>query len=260
MKRKADNEDTQRWLLPYSDLMNLLLILFIVLYSMSKTDVQKAAAVAEAIRKGFNASVSVSEQSVSSQKTTGTGSKAGATNSSTAGQDWSNLYNELSSTISQSGLQQKVSMSEDTKGLVITLKDNTLYTPGSAVMSANGQALVSHIGDSLKKVSYALIIVEGHTDSDPIHNSQFSDNIDLSSARADNVERALIARGLDSKKIAAMGRADTVPVAPNDTASDKAMNRRVVISIYKSTSNLTADEVIGTDQLLSSEAEAQSTQ
>lgn len=254
MKRPPEKDNSERWLLPYSDLMNLLLILFIVLYAMSKTDVQKASEVAAAIRKGFNASQSASQQSPVSQNTTSTNiTNTTSAISTTNAQDWSSLYDQLSKLVAQAGLQKNVDMSSNTKGLVITLKDNTLYAPGSALMNQPGQNLVNSIGDVLKQVDFALIIVEGHTDSDPIHNAQFQDNIALSSARADNVERALVTRGLDSKKIAAMGRADTVPVVPNDNAVDKAKNRRVVITIYKSMSNLTADQIISTDQLLQSQ-------
>lgn len=255
MKRPPEKDNSERWLLPYSDLMNLLLILFIILYAMSKTDVQKASQVAEAIRKGFNASQQAMQQSPVSQKTTSTNiamnSASAASAESSANQDWSSLYDQVAKMVAQAGLQSNVDLSSTSKGLVITLKDNTLYTPGSAVMNQPGQDLVLKIGDALKQVNYALIVVEGHTDSDPIHNAQFQDNIELSSARADNVERALITRGLNPSKIAAMGRADTVPVAPNDTPADKAKNRRVVITIYKSLSNLTADQIIDVTQLTS---------
>lgn len=253
MKRPPEKDNSERWLLPYSDLMNLLLILFIILYAMSKTDVQKASQVAEAIRKGFNASQQAVQQSPVSQNTNST--NITMSNTSTTSevisqvQDWSSLYDQVTKLVAQAGLQKNVDLSSTSKGLVITLKDSTLYTPGSAVMNQPGQDLVLRIGDALKQVNYALIIVEGHTDSDPIHNAQFQDNIELSSARADNVERALIGRGLDAAKIAAMGRGDTVPVAPNDTPANKAKNRRVVITIYKSLSNLTADQVIDVTQL-----------
>lgn len=252
MKKPPEKDNSERWLLPYSDLMNLLLILFIILYAMSKTDVQKAAQVAQSMRKGFNASQQATQQSPVSQNTTSNalgGESSASSSASTAEQDWSSLYDQVAKLVAQAGVQNNVDLSSSAKGLVITLKDNTLYAPGSAVMNQPGQNLVLRIGDALKQVNYALIIVEGHTDSDPIHNAQFQDNISLSSARADNVERALITRGLDAKKIAAMGRADTAPVAPNDTAANKAKNRRVVITIYKSLSNLTADQVLDLSQL-----------
>lgn len=254
MKKPPEKDNSERWLLPYSDLMNLLLILFIILYAMSKTDVQKAAQVAQSMRKGFNASQQATQQSPVSQNTTSNalgGESSASSSASTAEQDWSSLYDQVAKLVAQAGVQNNVDLSSSAKGLVITLKDNTLYAPGSAVMNQPGQNLVLRIGDALKQVNYALIIVEGHTDSDPIHNAQFQDNISLSSARADNVERALITRGLDAKKVAAMGRADTVPVAPNDTAANKAKNRRVVITIYKSLSNLTADQVLDLSQLAS---------
>lgn len=251
MKRPAEKPNTERWLLPYSDMMNLLLILFIILFAMSKTDVQKASAVAESIRKGFNASQTGIQQSPVSQNTTSRnlGDANTSTPSTSASQDWSALYSQINSIVSQAGQQQNVDLTSDAKGLVITLKDNTLYASGSADMNPNGALLVDQIGDALKTVNYAFIIVEGHTDSDPIRNSQFKDNLDLSTARAANVERALIVRGLDGKRMGAMGRADTVPIADNATSDGKAKNRRVVITIYKTLSNLTADQIITLDQL-----------
>ncbi|MDR3644647.1 MAG: flagellar motor protein MotB, partial [Clostridia bacterium] len=53
-KQKAQKDNSERWLLTYSDLMNLLLILFIVLYSISQVDQKKMEQVAQAIRSGFN--------------------------------------------------------------------------------------------------------------------------------------------------------------------------------------------------------------
>lgn len=255
MKRPPEKDNSERWLLPYSDLMNLLLILFIILYAMSKTDVQKATQVAESIRQGFNASQQAAQQSPVSQNTSSNAlanqAAAASSTASSADQDWSALYDQLSKMVATAGQQSNVDLSSTSRGVVITLKDTTLYTPGSAIMNTSGQNLVLKIGAALKQVNYALIIVEGHTDSDPIHNAQFPDNLALSSTRADNVERALISQGLDAKKLAAMGRSDTVPVAPNDTPANKAKNRRVVITIYKSISNLTADQVIDLNQLTS---------
>ena len=231
--------------------MNLLLILFIILYSMSKTDVQKAAQVAEAIRNGFNASQTsgTAAEGITSSMV-GQATDSAASDAST--QDWSDFYNQVNAIIQQAGQQQNVDLSSDSKGLVITLKDNTLYASGSATMNPNGAAMVNQIGNVLRNINYGFIIIEGHTDSDPIRNSSFVDNLDLSTARAANVERALIACGLKDTLMGAMGRGDTVPLVSNTTSENKAKNRRVVITIYKSLKNLTADQFISINDLQSS--------
>lgn len=251
MKKQPEKDTSERWLLTYSDLMNLLLILFIVLYSMSKTDVAKATAVAESMRKGFNASVSTSQlnQSPTSSKTTSTNMAGG--NVSSTNTDYSEFYDQLMQLLKQKGLQNSVEVKADSSSVVITLKDTALFAPGVAVMNDQSKTLMQSIGSLLAQVQYALILVEGYTDSDPIHTSSFPDNLELSTVRANNVNRLLQTCGIPSSKIISMGHGENDPVAPNDTAANKAKNRRVVLTIMKSTSNLTPDQIIAAKDLLS---------
>lgn len=245
MKKAPEKDRSERYLLTYSDLMNLLLILFIVLYSMSKTDVQKATAVAESIRKGFNASVATGEynQSPLSSDTTSTAiSGAG---------DYSGFYDKLIALINQAGLQNEVTVTADSADVVITLKDTALYESGSATMSPTATGLMTSIAGLLRQIDYALIMIEGYTDTDPIHTVQFQDNLDLSTERASNVFRLLASCGIPPDKMNATGYGEWHPVAPNDTSSNKALNRRVVLTIFKSVNNLTPTQIIAAKELLS---------
>ena len=244
MKKGPVKDNSERYLLTYADLMNLLLILFIVLYSMSKTDVQKATAVAEAIRKGFNASVATSEynQSPLSSNTTSTAiSGAG---------DYSGFYDKLIALINQAGLQNEVTVTADSADVVITLKDTALYQSGSATMSPEATSLMTSIAGLIKQIDYALIMIDGYTDTDPIHTSQYPDNLALSTDRASNVFRLFLACGLPPEKMNATGYGEWHPVVANDTSSNKALNRRVVLTIFKSVNNLTPTQIIAAKELL----------
>lgn len=244
MKKPVEKDKSERWLLTYSDLMNLLLILFIILYSMSKTDVAKATAVAESIRKGFNASSSISQtaQSPVSDKTTSTAIDSA--------DDYSKFYDELISLVKQAGMQNQVDISEDTNDVIITLKDTALYPSGSADLSPQAKSMMSSIGGLLLKVNFAYVMIEGYTDTDPIHTAQFQDNRDLSTERANNVCRVLIASGIPQDKLASIGWGETHPVAKNDTSENKALNRRVVLTITKS-NVLTPQQIVEAKDLLS---------
>jgi chemotaxis protein MotB len=245
MRKKAPEKDnSERYLLTYADLMNLLLILFIILYSMSKVDVQKAAAVAASIRKGFNASVTASQtaQSPDSANTSST-AVAGAG-------DYSGFYDQLVALIKQAGMQDKVEVVADSTDVVITLKDTALYESGSATMDAQAQSLMSSIGYLLTQVEYKLVMVEGYTDTDPINTPEIPDNRELSTKRANGVCRVLEAAGVPSGKIESSGHGENDPVANNDTSSNKALNRRVVLTIFKSTNGLTATEIITAQEIL----------
>jgi chemotaxis protein MotB len=246
MKKKAPGKDnSERYLLTYADLMNLLLILFIVLYASSKTDVAKAAAVAESIRKGFNASVSTvqTNQSTSSSNT--------SSNTISTTEDYSGFYDKLIALIKQAGLQNDVQIAADNNDVVITLKDNALYASGSAIMKPPGLSLMTSIGHLLTQVQYELVMVEGYTDTDPIHTGQYQDNLDLSTARANGVNRVLQSGGVPSSKVMSVGHAENDPVVSNDTASHKAENRRVVITILKNKNAISPAAIIEAKDLLS---------
>lgn len=247
-KPKPVKDNSERYLLTYSDLMNLLLILFIILFAMSQVDNKKAQLFAEALGKGFNGPYA--------SVLTATGSKPGGVSSkasSSAGQaataavsiasQYDKLYQELLNLIKKNGLENKVVVQLNKNGVVISLNNNVLFPSGVAELSNNSVNLVVSLGNTIKNVDYSQIIIEGHTDTDPIHNSKFQDNRTLSTERANNVLRVMTARcGIPQKKICSMGYGEYRPVAPNDTEANKAKNRRVVITILKP--EFSADAVI----------------
>jgi chemotaxis protein MotB len=114
----------------------------------------------------------------------------------------------------------------DRHQLRLEVGDGILFASGTAALGPGGQALIEElvtaIGDELVKIS-----VEGHTDDMPIKTPQFPSNWELSSIRATTVARELIARGIPQQRIRVTGYADTRPRAPNDSAANRALNRRV---------------------------------
>ena len=91
--------------------------------------------------------------------------------------------------------------------------------------------MLDGISQSLKQNDYS-ISVEGHTDNIPIHTAQFPSNWELSSFRATNVARYFIQKGVGRKRISAVGYADTRPIADNNSAAGRALNRRVSLVIH----------------------------
>ena len=91
--------------------------------------------------------------------------------------------------------------------------------------------LIEKIGDVANK-SGARVVIGGHTDNVPIRTIKYRDNWDLSAARAVSVVRELVTgRKFDPARIEAQGFADTKPVAANDSAANRALNRRIEIEI-----------------------------
>lgn len=234
-------------MLTYSDLMNLLLILFIILYCSSKVDLQKATQVAESIKKGFNATeIKVGSTPAFQTSRPATPSQAGV--SGNTGDSYQKLYEDIENLIQEQKLQNEVTVQSATKGVVISLRDNVLFAQSSATLDTTAQTLLKRVGGILKQVDFSQIVVEGFTDSDPIHTAQFQDNRDLSSERANNVARLLQFQcGIAPEKLSSLGYGEYRPVAPNDTPANKAKNRRVVITVLKP--DITADAVVEADKL-----------
>ncbi len=116
------------------------------------------------------------------------------------------------------------------RGLVVTvLTDKLLFESGSAALQPAGSPLLAEIVSLLNLDKSHPIIVEGHTDNVPISTAEFPSNWELSTARATNVVRYLIAHGITPGRMGAAGYAALDPVANNATAAGRARNRRVDI-------------------------------
>jgi type VI secretion system protein ImpK len=113
---------------------------------------------------------------------------------------------------------------------VVTIRGDSLFAPGSSVVDPQRLPLLTRIGAALAQVP-GLVIVSGHTDNQPIRTLRFPSNWELSQARATAVRPLLLAQGLPLERIRAEGRADTEPLGPNGTPEQRALNRRVEITL-----------------------------
>lgn len=250
-KPKVEKDTSERWTVTYADLMNLLLILFIILYSMSKLDAKKSEEVQQSLGTGFSNMVGAAAIAAAGESTAAGGTGLDS-NTYWVTDEYGEFYNEISLLIQKSGLQDKIDVKVDDTGVIISFKDSALFISGSANLSDEACSMISDIGTMLGNLTYSFILVEGHTDSDPIiGGGRFQDNMDLSSARAGNVWRELVKCGIPPEKMASIGYGEYRPIADNDTSENKAKNRRVVISILKmpftASSDLVANDLQGSD-------------
>lgn len=115
------------------------------------------------------------------------------------------------------------------RGLVITIQNETLHQPGTVILSNEGEQILARITEEIKKLPLEEIIVEGHTDNQPLQDLPFFDNWALGASRANNIVRYLIEQGVEPKKTKALSAAFYQPVASNDTPEGRRKNRRVEI-------------------------------
>jgi type VI secretion system protein ImpK len=126
--------------------------------------------------------------------------------------------------------QGLVSVRDEVDRSVITVRGDGLFQPASAQLSGDRKALMQRIAEASKQVPGQLLVT-GHTDNSPIRTARFPSNWHLSQERANTVRDVLVGQGLAAGLVKAEGRADAEPSAPNDSPANRALNRRVVITL-----------------------------
>ena len=114
----------------------------------------------------------------------------------------------------------------------ITFSNKLLYQSGSAKIDDKGTVVIKKLSEIIKKNPDVDILIEGHTDTNPISTSEFKDNWELSAERASNVVRALVRMGVKPAKLTAAGRGEFLPIATNTTEAGRQQNRRTEVIIY----------------------------
>jgi chemotaxis protein MotB len=130
-----------------------------------------------------------------------------------------------------SGFADKGIKVEQKNGRVyVSMEAKLLFASGSTSVGTEGKVAVLELAKALEGIEDLTILVEGHTDDDPIKTACINDNWDLSVMRATSVVRIMLEISqLDPAKLTAAGRGEFFPVAPNDTRENKAKNRRIEV-------------------------------
>ena len=198
-------EFDQQWIFTYADMVTLLLVFFILLLTFCKPDTEKLKSVADSFKP-----------------------VPPGTPFFLTGQP--SVLEQLAQQAETVEVPEELFVSLDDRGVVVSFKDSALFGPASA-------DLLPKAVDSLSKFVkflYALpndIVVEGHTDDQPIRSSRFPSNWELSSARASAVARFLQREGIKGDRMTVLGFAEFRPRFRNDTPQKRSLNRRIDVLI-----------------------------
>ncbi len=126
--------------------------------------------------------------------------------------------------------QRRLSVSDEPTRSVVTFRGDGLFAPGSAVVAPGFEPVISRVGRALAGLP-GRVTIAGHTDDRPIASPRFPSNFHLSQERARAVMNMLATHGVTANRIRAEGRGDAEPVAANNTPENRALNRRVEITL-----------------------------
>jgi chemotaxis protein MotB len=142
-------------------------------------------------------------------------------------------YDRLMNALRAEVAARDVAIERASGGLTVAIRDLVLFPSGQATLTPAGQAIIDRVGAALRQVDRRPILIEGHTDDVPIGHAlaaRFPSNWELSAARATEVVKRLIDHAeVAAPRLRAVGRADTEPVAANDSEDGRRLNRRIEI-------------------------------
>ncbi len=284
-QEEAPKAGAPEWMATFSDLMNLLLCFFVLLFAMSSVDEEKYTSLvasmqssfsifeggAMAIGEGTLLGQGVSQLNLLDKYMTSAGKAAESESESQEMEEYQGgsqgeledmaqalkdaalaaneeLAEKVAESVAESRMADQIEVSFTADFVQLSLRGALLFDSGKSQIRDDAIPVLAKVGDILDRYSDGTVEVEGHTDNVPISSARFANNNELSSARALSVFDFLLANtALDPADVKHAGRGEYVPIADNATPEGRAINRRVEIRIYNPVVGTAQSEATETD-------------
>lgn len=235
-KKKVDQAGSPAWMTTYSDLMSLLLTFFILLFSMSSVSEERFKDAAQSLQMAL---IGSSSDSILD----GNGEIIGdvdpeeivveevPVDPNYIPEEVIALHDTVNVFLEEEGLNADVTLSRDQEGVYIDIQEAILFDSGHATLKAAGSETLGQLAELFTLFDNE-IIIEGYTDDVPMYSREFPSNWELSTGRALSVLRYLSeSYDISPSRLSARGYGEHRPIVPNDSAENRALNRRVNIVI-----------------------------
>ncbi len=218
-------EGAPPWMATFSDLATLLLTFFVLLLSFAEMDVVEFKELLGSVREAFGVQFeTVGHHEALSNSPVSIGQEPPGALAAAA----ADLAEEIRQKLDEAGVGDSLEVEATPDGIVLRVRDRVLFPTGSDELLEDAEPVLAVVAGLASTVATQGLVIEGHTDDRPIHTARFPSNWELSTARATRVLRYFLAHaGLAPGMLSAAGYADTRPLAPNDSAQNRAKNRRV---------------------------------
>ncbi|MCD6266530.1 MAG: hypothetical protein DRG35_02460 [Deltaproteobacteria bacterium] len=220
----AQTDSRGAWLMTYADLVTLILVFFVLLFSLSKMETGN---ILDAL-KSFEITIGNETPKTSLFDIIDTGSlRKRKKLDQLTGMREMDVFKEMKSFISKMSLGESVN-AEFTEGkIVLRVEGSVLFRSGSADLLPQASQILSDIIQIIQNNPQYDVDIQGHTDNRPISTPKFASNWELSAIRATTVLRYLIENGISGERLTATGFADLRPIASNYSPEGRRKNRRV---------------------------------
>jgi len=230
-----EEKHDERWLVSYADFITLLMVLFVILYSMGQVDIEKYRRLADSMRTAFT--LGGPAQVIDSQI-----NQAGGTNEDGTSKpivvpgipegptQSEEVAGELTNMLATQNLGNAVSVQTNIEGVLISLSEHLIFQEGQAYLPAEALPVLDTIVEMIRPISNKVRLV-GYTSNTPSSNPLYPTNWELSLARSLSVAQYMMNKGIAPDRFIVSGQAEYDPLFPNDTEQHKQLNARVEIII-----------------------------
>ncbi|MBQ9494537.1 MAG: flagellar motor protein MotB [Treponema sp.] len=233
-KSREPEKPSTAWQTTYGDMITLMLCFFVMLFNPSDVDVTQLTTITQSLQMRETDSV-YGGTSLTTGRLADLGNNINALPAMEKGMSLGNARKKAVSLFAPDVKSNRITITSDERGLVITLASDSFFAEGSAELN------IDETRDTLLRLSEFFqepelrgrrFRVEGHTDNTPVADTaRFASNWELSAARAMNTLHYLADFGVNEQQFSIAGYADTRPKFSNDTPEGRAYNRRIDIII-----------------------------
>ncbi len=214
------DKGTDIWLITFSDLLMLLVIFFVILFSM---ELQKRA-------PNISARAELKENQIEKQ--------VSAINPDPSLLSMSaSIEKDLIAILNLEKSRQEVTVKRAANLVTLTFPELIVFDPGHARLKPSAQTTLDKVASFIKERPYLIVEVQGHTDDQPISNTRYPSNWELSVDRATQVAKALIGLGVNPTQFSVKGFGEYQSLYPNDSDENRLKNRRVEIQFSVATNH-----------------------
>ncbi len=229
-----EDDEQAIWIVTFADLMTLLLVFFVLMYAISAMNLLKFQHVVTSIQERLGEKTSQLglleivnpakfDEKVSLEDLSGLKSRE------------NEMLGDIEDLIQKKKLGQHVIAQISAGKIYIQIRGKVLFDSGAAQLNDDAKPILDKIVGIIQDYEEFNVNIKGHTDNTPISTAQFASNWELSAIRATTVLKYLIDGEVNPMRLTATGYGDLLPLVANDSAENRAINRRVEFVLERET-------------------------
>lgn len=239
--RPLEDEEIQpsegtNWLVTFSDLALLMLVFFILLFSVSTIDEERFSRSFHSVQSELTGKDEHVSRIRDSQEVSTSIIDTVRLQKQIIEQQ-QKLFTEIRTYLTDAGKSENIAATFDNGLITLRLPADVLFEPGSVELSPAAESSLAVVADLLIKNKDQDVSIKGYTDDVEPTTGRFKDLWEISSLRAVNVLRYMMGMGIESNRLTATGLASMNPIYPNDSDENRAQNRRIEFVLERKVGN-----------------------